>query len=228
MLTHEFIIFELENPEKKEEILLNLGEIERKMALEEGKKFGLIVSSEVISVITSEDYLISRFYQVSSRCNSVICCRISPKQKAQMVEIVRREDKSLITLAIGDGANDVNMIKSAHVGVGIIGVEGNQASRAADYSISHFSALRRLLLVHGRESYRKNSFVVCYNFYKNVLLVMPQFWYNIIIDKGLVSIVTSQDRLYTILGYTSYLISSLHLYLLYGLEYMIRKYHSMT
>lgn len=178
LLTHEFIIFELDYPEKKEEILLNLGEIERKMALEEGKKYGLIVSSEFISIITSEDYLISRFFEVSSRCNSVICCRISPKQKAQMVEIVKREDKNLITLAVGDGANDVNMIKSAHVGVGIFGVEGNQASRAADYSISHFSVLRRLLLVHGRESYRKNSFVVCYNFYKNVLLVIPQFWYN--------------------------------------------------
>ncbi len=228
MLTHEYIIFELENPEKTEEILLNLGEIERKMALEEGKKYGLIVSSEAISVLTSDDYLITRFYEVSSRCHSVICCRISPKQKAQMVEIVRREEKSLITLAIGDGANDVNMIKAAHVGVGIIGVEGNQASRAADYSISHFSALRRLLLVHGRESYRKNSFVVCYNFYKNVLLVMPQFWYDILINQGLVFIVISQDRLFTTLGYTSYLISSLHLYLLYGLEYMIRKYHTMT
>ena len=81
-----------------------------------------------------------------------------------------------MTLAIGDGANDVNMINAAHVGVGIIGLEGQQAARASDFAVAQFSHLTRLILFHGRESYRKNSTLVLYNFYKNILLVFPQFW----------------------------------------------------
>ena len=92
-----------------------------------------------------------------------------------MVNLIKLRQPNSTTLAIGDGANDVNMITSAHIGIGIIGVEGMQAARASDYAIGRFSCLRRLLLVHGRESYRKNSFVVCYNFYKNMLFVIPQF-----------------------------------------------------
>lgn len=113
---------------------------------------------------------------MSIKCNSVLCCRVSPKQKAEMVILIKSRQPGTTTLAIGDGANDVNMITSAHIGVGILGVEGRQAARASDYSIAQFSFLKRLVYVHGRESYRKNSYVVCYNFYKNVLFVMPQFW----------------------------------------------------
>jgi phospholipid-transporting ATPase len=83
---------------------------------------------------------------------------------------------SITTLAIGDGANDVNMITSAHIGVGIIGVEGKQAARASDYAIGEFKFLKKLLFYHGHESLRKNSFIICYNFYKNFLFVMPLFY----------------------------------------------------
>ena len=99
-----------------------------------------------------------------------------------MVCLIKDRLPDVTTLAIGDGANDVNMITAAHVGVGILGVVGRQAARASDYSIAQFSFLKRLLFVHGRESYRKNSYVVCYNFYKNVLFVFPQFWYVLIIN----------------------------------------------
>lgn len=68
------------------------------------------------------------------------------------------------------------MITAAHVGIGIRGVEGQQAARASDYAIGEFKLIRRLLLVHGTESYRKNSVLILYNFYKNMLLVFPQFW----------------------------------------------------
>ena len=78
-----------------------------------------------------------------------------------------------ITLAIGDGANDVSMITVADIGVGISGKEGQQASRASDYAIAQFRFLRNLLFVHGREAYRKNSYLICSQFFKNVLLVMP-------------------------------------------------------
>jgi len=97
-----------------------------------------------------------------------------------MVSLIKDRQPLTTTLAIGDGANDVNMITAAHIGVGILGVEGRQAARASDYAIGQFSYLKRLLFVHGRESYRKNSFVVCYNFYKNVLFVMPQFWFGLV------------------------------------------------
>ena len=146
------------------------------MALEEDRKFALIVTSDVLFLITSDDYLTNRFYEISKRCETVLCCRITPNQKAEIVYLIKNREKNVTTLAIGDGSNDVNMITAAHIGIGIIGVDSNQASRAADYSISQFSFLKRLLFVHGRESYRKNSFVVCYIFYKNVLLVSPQFW----------------------------------------------------
>jgi len=83
--------------------------------------------------------------------------------------------KNLITLAIGDGANDVNMINAAHIGIGIEGVEGTQAARAADYSIGEFRILKRLLFYWGRENYRRNANLILYNFYKNVIFVMPTF-----------------------------------------------------
>lgn len=88
----------------------------------------------------------------------------------------RHPDKS--TLSIGDGANDVNMIMRAHIGVGISGLEGQQAARSADYSIGQFRFLKNLLFCHGREAYRRNSYLISYMFYKNVLYVIPIFMYG--------------------------------------------------
>ena len=80
----------------------------------------------------------------------MILFRSSPSQKSEMVRYVRKNAPKERTLAIGDGANDVPMIISAHVGVGILSKEGNQASQFADYSIPVFENLRRLLFWHGR------------------------------------------------------------------------------
>jgi len=82
------------------------------------------------------------------------------------------------TLSIGDGANDVNMITTAHVGVGISGLEGQQAARSADFAIGQFRFLKPLLFIHGREAYRRNSYLVLYNFYKNIIFVLPQYWFG--------------------------------------------------
>jgi len=90
-----------------------------------------------------------------------------------------RENLDAISLAIGDGANDVSMIQAAHVGVGISGEEGLQAARASDYSIAQFRFLQRLLLIHGRHSYRRISKVILYSFYKNIVLYIVQFWFTI-------------------------------------------------
>jgi phospholipid-transporting ATPase len=110
-------------------------------------------------------------------CKAVICCRVSPLQKALVVKLVKRHLKSIL-LAIGDGANDVSMIQAAHVGVGISGMEGLQAARSADVAIGQFRFLRKLLLVHGSWSYHRVSKVILYSFYKNVTLFMTQFWYS--------------------------------------------------
>lgn len=116
------------------------------------------------------------FLDLAMICKSVICCRVSPLQKALVVKLVKRHLKSLL-LAIGDGANDVSMIQAAHVGVGISGMEGMQAARSADVSIGQFRYLRKLLLVHGAWSYHRLSRAILYSFYKNIALYLTQFWY---------------------------------------------------
>ena len=85
--------------------------------------------------------------------------------------MIRSRFPQKTTLSIGDGANDVSMILKAHVGVGILGKEGMQAARCADYAIGEFKFLKRLLFVHGREAYRRNSLLINYNFYKNTLYI---------------------------------------------------------
>uniref|UniRef100_K3W6I2 Phospholipid-transporting ATPase n=1 Tax=Globisporangium ultimum (strain ATCC 200006 / CBS 805.95 / DAOM BR144) TaxID=431595 RepID=K3W6I2_GLOUD len=111
-------------------------------------------------------------------CRAVICNRVSPAQKAEMVRLVRDNIPVARTLAIGDGANDVAMIQAAHVGVGISGQEGMQAVNSSDYAIAQFRFLERLLLVHGRWNYIRISKLVLYMFYKNITLVLAQYWYG--------------------------------------------------
>ncbi|EGR30728.1 phospholipid-translocating p-type flippase family protein, putative [Ichthyophthirius multifiliis] len=137
----------------------------------------IITGESLIYVLKGE--LKNLLIQITNYCTAVLCCRVSPQQKQQIVTLVRENKSNVSTLAIGDGANDVNMICAAHVGIGINGVEGQQAARASDYSIGEFKILRNLLFYHGRESYRRNSRLVCFNFYKNIILVLPQFWFAI-------------------------------------------------
>ena len=115
------------------------------------------------------------FLELAVMCKAVICCRVSPLQKALVVKLVKRNRKSIL-LAIGDGANDVSMIQAAHIGVGISGMEGLQAARSADVAVGQFRYLRKLLLVHGAWSYQRISKVILYSFYKNITLYMTQFW----------------------------------------------------
>lgn len=117
------------------------------------------------------------FINLSSRCDAVVCCRVSPLQKAKVVELVRR-GKNVMTMAIGDGANDVSMIQAADVGVGIAGQEGMQAVMSSDYAIAQFRYLTRLLLVHGRWSYLRVAQVTLSSLYKNLAFVVLLFWYQ--------------------------------------------------
>lgn len=117
--------------------------------------YALVVSGDVLGIGFEDEKFGKEFVELAQGADAVICCRVSPKQKQQVVSLVRDHVKNVSTLAIGDGANDVNMITAAHVGVGIKGLEGQQvncfgyrkAARASDFAISEFKVLRRIMLV---------------------------------------------------------------------------------
>ncbi|XP_077285746.1 ATPase phospholipid transporting 8B [Arctopsyche grandis] len=142
---------------------------------EEGNGFAIVVNGHSL-VHCLHPQLEQRFLDISMHCRSVICCRVTPLQKAMVVEMIKKNKKA-VTLAIGDGANDVSMIKAAHIGVGISGQEGLQAVLASDYSIAQFRFLERLLLVHGRWSYYRMCKFLSYFFYKNFAFTLCHFWF---------------------------------------------------
>ncbi|XP_019062342.1 phospholipid-transporting ATPase FetA isoform X2 [Fukomys damarensis] len=137
--------------------------------------YGLVISGYSLACALEEN-LELELLRTACMCKGVICCRMMPLQKAQVVELVKRYKKA-VTLAIGDGANDVSMIKAAHIGVGISGLEGMQAMLNSDFSFSQFHYLQRLLLVHGRWSYNRMCKFLSYFFYKNFAFTLVHFWY---------------------------------------------------
>jgi phospholipid-transporting ATPase len=139
----------------------------------------LVVAGDSLLKITNKPTLKDEFMRLAEKMKVVIACRVSPKQKAEIVNLVKDKYPDKTTLAIGDGANDVNMITAAHIGIGISGLEGQQAARSSDYAIGQFKFLRTLLLIHGREAYRRNAYVVGYMFYKNIMFVMTIFWFGL-------------------------------------------------
>lgn len=139
----------------------------------------LIIDSTTLTVILDrKSNLVKKFLKLTTFCRSVLCCRATPLQKAYIVRVVKEELK-MRTLAIGDGANDVSMIQTADVGIGISGQEGLQAVMAADFALSRFQYLERFLLVHGHWSYDRLSNMVLYFFYKNAAFVFLIFWYQL-------------------------------------------------
>ncbi|XP_039266166.2 phospholipid-transporting ATPase IB-like isoform X2 [Styela clava] len=136
---------------------------------------GLVVSGSTLKHALACDTQ-SDFLDLALSCKAVICCRVSPMQKAEVVELVKKHCEA-ITLAIGDGANDVSMIQAAHVGVGISGQEGLQAANSSDYSIAQFRFLKRLLLVHGAWNYNRLAKCILFSFYKNICLYLIEFWF---------------------------------------------------
>lgn len=147
------------------------------------REIAIVVGGEQLTKILKKhkgEKLLKEFIKLAKVVSVVLACRVSPKQKAEVVTMVRQSDKNVTSLAIGDGANDVNMITAAHIGIGISGLEGQQAARAADYAIGQFKFLKNLLFVHGREAYRRNSYLIIYMFYKNVVYVLPIFYFGFV------------------------------------------------
>lgn len=146
--------------------------------------FALCVSGRVFSLITSvsvdltdldaeKTTLVKPFVHLATQMDGVIACRVTPKQKAEIVNIMKKATGEC-ALAIGDGGNDVIMIQQSDVGIGIVGKEGQQAARASDYVISEFQYLKRLCCVHGVSSVSRSWTVALYSIYKSVVFCAIQ------------------------------------------------------
>ncbi|ORY03000.1 phospholipid-translocating P-type ATPase [Basidiobolus meristosporus CBS 931.73] len=137
----------------------------------------VVIDGSAFTTIAEDQGCSEKFLELCLLAHTVVCCRVTPNQKSQIVTAIK--EKGFITLSIGDGGNDVLMIQQANVGVGIRGREGLQAARAADYSITKFEHLQRLILVHGRYSLHRTSMVALYCFYKSIYVCMIQILYQI-------------------------------------------------
>jgi phospholipid-transporting ATPase len=161
---------------------------------EEPRTLGMVIDGHSLGFALHDHT--EAFLNLGKACRSVICCRVTPLQKALVVRVVKQGEQKIscaigkksilfiylfVYLSIGDGANDVSMIQEAHVGIGIYGKEGTQAARASDYAIHQFKHLKRLLCVHGRYSYMRVTGIIQYSFYKNMAFTLSMLyfsWYN--------------------------------------------------
>lgn len=140
-------------------------------------RHALVIDGDSLKLVL-DDSLRQKFLLLCKQCKSILCCRVSPSEKAAVVRMVK-SGLDVMTLSVGDGANDVAMIQEADVGVGIAGEEGRQAVMSSDYAIGQFRFLQRLVLVHGRWSYRRLAETIPNFFYKNIVWVFALFWYQI-------------------------------------------------
>lgn len=138
----------------------------------------VVIDGHTLGIAEDDDTLRILLFDLVARVDSVICCRASPAQKATLVKCIRDQVPSSLTLAIGDGANDIAMIQSSHVGIGISGREGLQAARISDYSIAQFRFLQKLLFVHGRWNYIRTGKYVLGTFWKEIMFYLVQALYQ--------------------------------------------------
>ncbi|XP_043087908.1 phospholipid-transporting ATPase IF isoform X5 [Puntigrus tetrazona] len=169
-------ILELVQQKSDNECAEQLRRLARRIKEDHVIQHGLVVDGASLSLALREHEKL--FMEVCKNCSAVLCCRMAPLQKAKVVRLLKTSPEKPITLAIGDGANDVSMIQEAHVGIGIMGKEGRQAVRNSDYAIARFKFLAKLLLVHGHFYYIRIATLVQYFFYKNVCFITPQFLYQ--------------------------------------------------
>ncbi|XP_033847975.1 phospholipid-transporting ATPase IF [Periophthalmus magnuspinnatus] len=169
-------ILELLKQRSDNECAEQLRRLARRIKEDHVIQHGLVVDGASLSLALREHEKL--FMEVCKNCSAVLCCRMAPLQKAKVVRLIKTSPEKPITLAVGDGANDVSMIQEAHVGIGIMGKEGRQAVRNSDYAIARFKFLAKLLLVHGHFYYIRIATLVQYFFYKNVCFITPQFLYQ--------------------------------------------------
>lgn len=138
--------------------------------------FCLLVDGATLHHILSNMEFVAQFRDLAKLCVAVLCCRMSPLQKADVVKMMKQDETCPVTAAVGDGANDVSMLQEAHVGLGITGREGRAATRASDFALTRFRHLERVFLVHGYWYYHRVCILVQYSFYKNVVAFTPQLF----------------------------------------------------
>ncbi|XP_049311927.1 phospholipid-transporting ATPase IF isoform X1 [Bactrocera dorsalis] len=153
----------------KEDMMVHLNALDREIIFGIGAQCALLIDGKSLSIALSETP--EMFRDIAIKCTAVLCCRLSPLQKSEVVALIRTSSEDYTTAAVGDGANDVSMIQEAHVGLGIMGKEGRQAARCADFSFAKFSMLKRLILVHGHYHTTRLSLLVLYFFYKNIVFM---------------------------------------------------------
>uniref|UniRef100_A0A182SGQ4 Phospholipid-transporting ATPase n=1 Tax=Anopheles maculatus TaxID=74869 RepID=A0A182SGQ4_9DIPT len=160
-----------------EQLQQHLDTLALEMFRQRDKSFSMLIDGASLSIAL--DAHPEQFRDVSERCRAVLCCRLSPLQKCEVVQLMKASASAPVTAAIGDGANDVSMIQEAHVGLGIVGREGRQAARCADYAFAKFCMLKKLLLVHGHYFSTRLAVLVLYFFYKNLVFMGVQLYFQI-------------------------------------------------
>ena len=170
---------EIINKEERDQVIIdfakNFHKFKGEFDSKEIPKYGILVDEKALLTI-NEDLVIQKiFLDIAKDAVAVICCRVSPLQKSQVVKMMKNYSPNSKTLAIGDGGNDVSMIMEAHIGVGIYGEEGMRAVQSSDYAIGEFRILHSLLLFHGRTNYIRNAECILYFFYKNFVFTLLEF-----------------------------------------------------
>lgn len=160
----------------KEDMMVHLSGLDREIVFGIGAQCALLIDGKSLSIALNETP--EMFRDVAIKCTAVLCCRLSPLQKSEVVSLIRTSAEAYTTAAVGDGANDVSMIQEAHVGLGIMGKEGRQAARCADFSFAKFCMLKRLILVHGHYHTTRLSLLVLYFFYKNIIFMGIMFLFQ--------------------------------------------------
>ena len=140
-------------------------------------KFSIIIESPLFNNLFRDDELTEKFLIIAQYASTVMCCRASPYQKSQVIHKLKKVNPNAVTLAIGDGRNDISMLMEANIGVGIFGEEGTSAAQAADFAIGEFKLLKRLLFFHGRANMSRISKMIIYFFYKNFVFTLTQFYF---------------------------------------------------
>ena len=142
--------------------------------------FSIIIEAPILCGLFKDEEWTENFLKIAYNSNTVICCRVSPSQKRQVVQKMKNFDKNAVTLAIGDGGNDVSMIMEANIGIGVYGEEGMSAAQASDFSLGEFHLLKRLLFIHGRVNLYRISKMILYFFFKNFVFTMIQLYFSFI------------------------------------------------
>ena len=139
--------------------------------------YSIIIEAPLLVQLFRDEDQTEKFLSICYNAESVLCCRVSPFQKSQIVHKMKQFDPRAVTLAIGDGGNDVSMIMEANIGIGITGEEGMSAANASDFAIGEFKLLKRLLFCHGRINLNRISKLILYFFYKNIIFTISQLFF---------------------------------------------------